>query len=88
MPAQQAFQRYVEVGRVVLVNKGESEGKLAAIVEIIDHNKVSTSRSIRSYQWMQRRPSRAKGWTETYRQDQADWDRRFRRSVKGKALLH
>lgn len=43
MPAQtqQAFKRYVEVGRVVLVNKGEGEGKLATIVEIVDHNRVS-----------------------------------------------
>lgn len=39
--AQEAFKRYVEVGRVVLVNKGESEGKIAAIVEIVDHNRVS-----------------------------------------------
>lgn len=38
---QEAFKRYVEVGRVVLINKGESEGKLAVIVEIVDHNKVS-----------------------------------------------
>lgn len=39
--AQEAFKRYVEVGRVVLINQGESEGKLAVIVEIVDHNKVS-----------------------------------------------
>lgn len=32
--------RLVEVGRVVLVNKGQSEGKLATIVEIIDHKRV------------------------------------------------
>ncbi|KAK9899798.1 hypothetical protein P389DRAFT_164882 [Cystobasidium minutum MCA 4210] len=31
------FKRFVEVGRVVLVNDGPSKGKLAAIVEIIDH---------------------------------------------------
>jgi large subunit ribosomal protein L14e len=35
-----AFKRYVEVGRVVLINQGEFAGKLAVIVEIIDHNKV------------------------------------------------
>ncbi|CAO1619088.1 unnamed protein product [Sympodiomycopsis kandeliae] len=40
MPAQEAFKRYVEVGRVVLVNKGEGEGKLATIVEIVDHNRA------------------------------------------------
>ncbi|KAK9472435.1 60S ribosomal protein eL14 [Dipodascopsis tothii] len=32
--------RFVEVGRVVLVNKGTSAGKLAAIVEIIDHKRI------------------------------------------------
>merc|ERR1712029_530847 len=35
--SQLTFKRYVEVGRVVLVNDGPSKGKLAAIVEIIDH---------------------------------------------------
>ena len=35
-----AFKRFVEVGRVVLVNEGPSAGKLAVIVEIIDHNRV------------------------------------------------
>lgn len=32
--------RLVEVGRVVLVKKGQSAGKLAAIVEIIDQKQV------------------------------------------------
>lgn len=32
--------RLVEVGRVVLVKKGESAGKLAAVVEIINQKKV------------------------------------------------
>ncbi|AGO10457.1 AaceriABR005Cp [[Ashbya] aceris (nom. inval.)] len=32
--------RLVEVGRVVLVNKGPSAGKLAAIVEIIDNKRA------------------------------------------------
>lgn len=32
--------RLVEVGRVVLVNKGQYAGKLATIVEIIDHKRV------------------------------------------------
>jgi large subunit ribosomal protein L14e len=34
------FKRFVEVGRVVLVNDGPQAGKLAAIVEIIDHARV------------------------------------------------
>ncbi|PSS22015.1 hypothetical protein M430DRAFT_65246 [Amorphotheca resinae ATCC 22711] len=32
--------RLVEVGRVVLIQGGPSDGKLAAIVEIIDHKRV------------------------------------------------
>ncbi|EKD00261.1 ribosomal protein [Trichosporon asahii var. asahii CBS 8904] len=34
------FKRFVEVGRVVLVNDGPSAGKLAVIAEIIDHNRA------------------------------------------------
>ncbi|GFH54200.1 ribosomal L14e-domain-containing protein [Chaetoceros tenuissimus] len=33
------FKRYVEVGRVVLVNYGPDAGKLATIVDIVDQNK-------------------------------------------------
>jgi large subunit ribosomal protein L14e len=33
------FKRYVEVGRVVLVNYGEDAGKLATIVDVVDQNK-------------------------------------------------
>lgn len=32
--------RLVEVGRVVLFNEGQYEGRLAAVVEIIDHKRV------------------------------------------------
>jgi len=32
--------RLVEVGRVVLINKGQNAGKLATIVEVIDQKKV------------------------------------------------
>ncbi|KAI5846173.1 ribosomal protein L14-domain-containing protein [Tricharina praecox] len=32
--------RLVEVGRLVLINDGPSKGKLATIVEIIDHKRV------------------------------------------------
>ncbi|GAA97388.1 uncharacterized protein L969DRAFT_23823 [Mixia osmundae IAM 14324] len=35
-----SFKRFVEVGRVVLLNAGPLEGKLAVIVEIIDHNRA------------------------------------------------
>ncbi|CAJ1944271.1 unnamed protein product [Cylindrotheca closterium] len=33
------FSRYVEVGRVVLVNYGPETGKLATIIDIVDQNK-------------------------------------------------
>ncbi len=46
MPA--SFKRYVEVGRVVLVEEGPSAGKLAVIVEIIDHNRVSLAAALHS----------------------------------------
>ena len=32
--------RLVEVGRVVLFNEGQYEGRLATVVEIIDHKRV------------------------------------------------
>ncbi|KAJ3187561.1 hypothetical protein HK101_009363 [Irineochytrium annulatum] len=34
------FARFVEVGRVVLVNYGPDAGKLAIIVDIVDHSRV------------------------------------------------
>lgn len=41
--APSTFKRFVEVGRVVLVNDGPFAGKLAVIAEIIDHNRVSAA---------------------------------------------
>ncbi|KAJ9100607.1 hypothetical protein QFC22_001756 [Naganishia vaughanmartiniae] len=38
--APSTFKRFVEVGRVVLVNDGPFAGKLAVITEIIDHNRA------------------------------------------------
>ncbi|KAI8371187.1 ribosomal protein L14-domain-containing protein [Choanephora cucurbitarum] len=35
-----SFKRQVEVGRVVLINYGADAGKLAVIVDIIDHNRA------------------------------------------------
>ncbi|QRV96214.1 ribosomal protein L14 [Ceratobasidium sp. AG-Ba] len=40
MPDPSTFKRFVEVGRVVLLKNGPSEGKIATIVEIIDHNRA------------------------------------------------
>lgn len=37
----QPFQKFVQVGRVVYIAKGEDAGKIAAIVDIIDQNRVS-----------------------------------------------
>jgi len=34
------FQRFVEVGRVVLLKSGVSAGKIAVITEVIDHNRA------------------------------------------------
>ncbi|KAF9405525.1 hypothetical protein BGZ94_003488, partial [Podila epigama] len=33
------FQRVVEIGRVVMINYGPDAGKLAVIVDVIDHNR-------------------------------------------------
>lgn len=38
---QGTFKRQVEVGRVVLINYGADAGKLAVIIDIVDHNRVS-----------------------------------------------
>lgn len=37
----QAFQKFVETGRIAYIADGELEGKLVAIVNIIDQNRVS-----------------------------------------------
>ncbi|KAI8379735.1 ribosomal protein L14-domain-containing protein, partial [Radiomyces spectabilis] len=37
---QGAFKRQVEVGRVVLLSYGADSGKLAVIVDIVDHNRA------------------------------------------------
>ena len=33
------FKRFVEVGRIVLINYGPDKGKLATIIDIVDQNK-------------------------------------------------
>ncbi|KAI9289124.1 translation protein SH3-like domain-containing protein [Umbelopsis sp. AD052] len=35
-----SFQRQVEVGRVVIINYGADAGKLAVIVDIVDHSRA------------------------------------------------
>ncbi|MBA0557745.1 hypothetical protein Golob_014792, partial [Gossypium lobatum] len=36
------FKRYVEIGRVALVNYGKEYGKLVVIVDVVDQNRVRT----------------------------------------------
>ncbi|XP_026396630.1 60S ribosomal protein L14-2-like [Papaver somniferum] len=38
------FKRYVEIGRVPLVNCGECYGKLVVIVDVIDQNRAGSSK--------------------------------------------
>ncbi|VDC05849.1 unnamed protein product [Peniophora sp. CBMAI 1063] len=40
MSTESNFTRFVEVGRVVLLQSGPSAGKIAVIAEIIDHNRA------------------------------------------------
>jgi large subunit ribosomal protein L14e len=37
----QTFTRFVECGRVVLINYGEDCGKLATVIDIVDSKRVS-----------------------------------------------
>ena len=46
MTAAMPFQRYVEVGRVVLINYGKEYGKLYVITDIVDQNRVSIVRQL------------------------------------------
>lgn len=39
------FQRYVEIGRVALINYGEDYGKLVVIVDVVDKNRVRAARA-------------------------------------------
>lgn len=40
------FRRFVEVGRVAYVSFGPHAGKLVAIVDVIDQNRVSVKKSV------------------------------------------
>ena len=37
---RQMFERYVEIGRVAVVNDGKDYGKLVTIVDVVDQNRV------------------------------------------------
>lgn len=45
LTACRVFNRYVEIGRVVLINKGEFAGKIATVVDVIDQNRVSPAQT-------------------------------------------
>ncbi len=45
------FQRYVEVGRVVIINYGKEYGKLYVITDVVDQNRVSNYTSAHSKQY-------------------------------------
>jgi len=38
--AGQVFKRFVEIGRVALINYGPHEGKLCTIIDVVDQNKA------------------------------------------------
>lgn len=40
LPLLQGFTRFVEIGRVALINYGPDEGKLCTIIDVVDGNKV------------------------------------------------
>lgn len=45
----QPFKRFVEVGRVALVNYGKEYGRLVVIVDIIDQNRVTHFQSLQLF---------------------------------------
>ena len=38
----QPFQKFVQIGRVAVIQEGPLAGKIAAVVDVIDQNRVST----------------------------------------------
>ena len=41
-PITKTFTRFVEVGRVVLINFGPDAGKLATVLDVVDAKRVSS----------------------------------------------
>ena len=37
----QVYKRFVEIGRVALINDGPDQGKLCVIVDVVDQRRVS-----------------------------------------------
>jgi hypothetical protein len=46
MPAK-LYNRFVQIGRVVVVNYGPETGKLATIVDVVDQNRVCAAKVLR-----------------------------------------
>jgi hypothetical protein len=42
----QPFKRFVEIGRVALVNYGKDYGRLVVIVDVVDQNRVINDRAL------------------------------------------
>ena len=36
------YSRFVEIGRVAMINYGDDYGKLCVIMDVLDHNRVRT----------------------------------------------
>lgn len=43
------FTRYVEIGRIAVVNYGEEYGKLLVIVDVVDQNRVSIHKHLQVF---------------------------------------
>lgn len=75
MPAAKGglYQRYAQIGRVVLINYGPEAGKLATIVDILDQNLAlidgpanltGVKRQVINFKWLQLTDLKASGTVE------------------------
>jgi large subunit ribosomal protein L14e len=75
MPAAKGglYQRYAQIGRVVLINYGPEAGKLATIVDIIDQNLAlidgpanitGVKRQVINFKWLQLTDLKAAGFVD------------------------
>lgn len=46
LSAEMGYSRFVEVGRVAMINYGEDYGKLCVIMNVLDHNRVRPRTSV------------------------------------------
>lgn len=73
MSGKKLYSRFAEIGRVVLINYGPDAGKLATIVDIIDHsqalidgpaNITGVGRQVINFKWLQLTDLKANGKKE------------------------